>query len=168
MAMYLFIFHVSDGINNSPTQRFSINILAVNDEPPVALFEPLVIQVNKRAFLSNSTFHIVDFDTKNENLVIIVEELPKYGILYLNKVSISKPKSQFVYSDIIKQRISYKLISESVMGDEIKFRITDGKFTTISKYYILKSLPNDLGKINSDLIKLENNKGLQAIAGNYL
>ena len=54
------------------------------------------------------------------------------------------------------------------MGDEIKFRITDGKFTTISKYYILKSLPNDLGKINSDLIKLENNKGLQAIAGNYL
>ncbi len=74
-----FVFHISDGINNSPTYTFSINIQAVNDEPPVAIFEPLLVQFNKKTLLTNATFRVVDFDTDNQNLEIYVEDLPKYG-----------------------------------------------------------------------------------------
>lgn len=163
----VFIFHVSDGINNSPTYRFSIDIQEVNDESPVALFEPLMVVPNNLAYLSNSTFHIVDFDTPNEEIEIYVEELPKSGILYLNDIPITKSDIRFYYLDIINQYVSYKMTSDSNIGDEIKFRITDGKFTVISKYYMLKSLSKGLKKIGNDAILLENNKGLQAIAGMY-
>jgi len=74
-----FIFHVSDGFNDSPTSSFQIKIQEVNDEPPVALFEPLLVQFNKPEYLSNSTFHIVDFDSSNDLLQIYVTELPRYG-----------------------------------------------------------------------------------------
>ncbi len=75
----LFIFHVSDGVNNSPTYTFSINIQPVNDEPPVAIFEPLLVEFNRKTLFDNATFRIVDFDTTNELLEITVDEFPKYG-----------------------------------------------------------------------------------------
>lgn len=54
------------------------------------------------------------------------------------------------------------------MGDEIKFRITDGVFSTAAKYFILKSSGNSPSMSGQkDSIVLESNQGLHAIAGNY-
>ncbi len=162
----LFIFHVSDGVNNSPTHRFNLNIQSVNDEPPVAFFEPLVVQLNKRIYLSNSTFRIVDFDTSNLDLQIYIDTLPKFGVLYLNDIPVTKTALRFFYSDIVNRQVSYILTTDSNIGDEIKFSITDGKFTTVSKYYILKSLETSLKDVKK--IELEHNRGLQAITGNKI
>lgn len=116
----LFSFHVTDGINESPTYKFFFNIEVcftfyelgkmekiikkskfsliskytfsyieinlilillkpVNDEPPKALFQPLYVEFNKYSVLDNDTFFIVDLDSKPEDILISVEEYPRYG-----------------------------------------------------------------------------------------
>ena len=51
----------------------------VNDEEPVLVVEPFEVEANKKTQLTNSSFLIVDFDTKPENLTIFVEKFPKHG-----------------------------------------------------------------------------------------
>lgn len=51
----------------------------VNDEPPKALFQPLYVEFNKYFVLDNDTFFIVDLDSKPEDILISVEEYPRYG-----------------------------------------------------------------------------------------
>ncbi|RNA35736.1 Extracellular matrix FRAS1 [Brachionus plicatilis] len=77
-TMDSFMFHVSDGINESPTHKIAINIKIINDEKPVAVFEPLQVQDGKGTILTNSSFFIVDFDSTPENIRIEVEKFPKY------------------------------------------------------------------------------------------
>ena len=162
-----FIFHISDGVNNSPTYTFSMKIVAVNDEPPVALFEPLMVEFNKQTLLTNATFRVVDFDTSDHELLVSVEEFPKHGRLYLNMVTeLSKQANQFSYADLVNNMVSYKMTSKASMGDEITFSITDGNFTAYSKYYILKSLSESAILADTEPIRIEKNEGLQAIAGN--
>lgn len=155
------MFHVSDGINESQTYKFSINIELINDEQPVAIFEPLYVEHNKRVTLTNSTFFIVDFDSKPEDILIYIEEFPKYGKIFYSNTQINHQTNKFTYADILKKLISYKLEDRNAIKDEFKLRITDGNFTTMSKFQ-LKKLTNDK---NAKPI-VEKNEGLQAIAGN--
>jgi hypothetical protein len=78
-----------------------------------------------------------------------------------------KENNKFVYSDIMNNLVSYKMTAKTNIGDEIKFTISDGSFTTSQKFYVLKSLTDTLIDMQSATIKLERNQGLQAIAGNY-
>ncbi len=140
-----FIFHASDGVNESPTYKFFINILPVNDEPPLVLFNALLVDYNSNVYLSNSTLYIFDLDTSATNdLLIYVEEFPNHGKLYLNNKQITRAQPKFTYSDVLQQRVSYKLESETNEADDIKFRITDGNFSVVSTFYIKKILTNSI------------------------
>ena len=73
---------------------------------------------------------------------------------------ISLSNSKFTYADILSKLVSYKLEEKAVDADEVKFKITDGKFTIHSTFQIKKA-------INSKAVfpYLEKNDGLQAISG---
>ena len=52
----------------------------VNDEPPKALFQNLLVNLNAHTILDNSSFIIADLDSKPEELLVYIEQFPKYGI----------------------------------------------------------------------------------------
>ncbi len=51
----------------------------VNDEPPVAIFEPIYIEINKKNIITNDTLLIMDMDSKPDSIMLQIEELPKHG-----------------------------------------------------------------------------------------
>lgn len=69
--------------------------------------------------------------------------------------------AKLTYADILNKLVSYKLEERTADADEVKLKITDGKFTTHSAFQIRKS-------VNSKTVLpyLEKNEGLQAISGN--
>lgn len=86
------------------------------------------------------------------------------GKLYFNNVPIGSSQSsfsKFTYADILNKLIGYKLEERSADGDEIRFKITDGKFTTSSTFQVKRSSTSK-GVV---VPYLEKNEGLQAIAG---
>lgn len=60
---------------------FYLNKKPINDEPPRALFQNLLVNLNSHTILDNNSFVIADLDSKAEELLIYVEQFPKYGIL---------------------------------------------------------------------------------------
>lgn len=56
----------------------------VNDEPPVVLGEQVVVEKGKTAIIQNQSLIISDTDSGAENLVIIVEQLPLHGELFVS------------------------------------------------------------------------------------
>lgn len=128
----------------------------------MAVFEPLVSELNKKTTITNGTFNVVDFDSKAEELDIYIEEFPKYGKLLLNDAPLNAAKNKLTYRDILNGQLAYRLEDKaaSVAKDEIKVRITDGVFSTVSKYYMKKAA------INKTMPVMEKNEGLQAISGN--
>ncbi|CAF0709362.1 unnamed protein product [Brachionus calyciflorus] len=158
-TMDSFIFHVSDGTNESPTQKFTINIEIINDEKPVAVFEDLITELNKQTILTNSTLNIIDFDSKPDDISLFVEKFPKFGKLYNSNSQITERNRVFLYSDVLNKQISYKMEDKLAIKDEIVFKISDGLFTTQGKY-VIKKVQND-----KQLPIVEKNEGLQAIEG---
>ncbi len=59
--------------------RFKLFLKPVNDEAPVAIFEPLFAEFNKPTIITNETLLIVDLDSKPENIIFEVEEVPRHG-----------------------------------------------------------------------------------------
>ncbi len=67
--------------------------------------------------------------------------------------------TKFLYSTVVNQRLAYKNTDNFNFKDEIKFRITDGKFQTAGVYQInMKSLSKETPVILK-------NDGLSAISG---
>lgn len=56
----------------------------MNDEPPVVLGEQVVVEKGKTAIIQNQSLIISDTDSGAENLVIIVEQLPLHGELFVS------------------------------------------------------------------------------------
>lgn len=156
-----FIFHATDGVNNSPTVKFEFKIEAINDEAPVAVFEPLIAAYNQLVQITNISFLIVDFDTKPEDIKITIEDGPKYGILYLDGVPLLA-KNTFTYSNILDKRIYYKNSLTNDLDDEIKFKINDGKFSTVAVFNIKSIL------LDKDVPIMIKNDGLNAVSGKIL
>ena len=100
----VFIFHVTDGINQSPNYNFLLQIEVrnhfnkkmiiikftikinfkylkkpINDEPPKALFQNLLVNLNSHTIIDNSSFIIADLDSNPEEILIYIEQFPKYG-----------------------------------------------------------------------------------------
>ena len=108
-------------------------------------------------------FMKIQFAIKIQNNNLFLYSL---GILFLNDIPITKPNIRFFYSDVIGKHVSYKMTTDYDTGDEIKFRITDGVFSTTAKYFIIKSSgSNSIKSDVSESIALANNQGLQAISG---
>ena len=68
---------------------------------------------------------------------------------------------KFTYADILNKLVSYRLEEKAADADEVKFKISDGKFTIHSVFQIKKSVSSKIA-----LPYLEKNEGLQAISGN--
>ncbi len=107
-----------------------------------------------------------------------VEELPKNGLLikfqkykyiylnfkflftgdlFLNEKLVTK-NTKFSYLNVLNKKLSYKFTNLIESEDEIKFKISDGKYSTISSYKIKLS-----HNISEAII--ETNNGLQGISG---
>ncbi len=83
------------------------------------------------------------------------------GSLYLNDVLVDR-NTKFFYSNVVNRRLSYKTSEKFNMNnlkDEIKFKITDGKFTTAA------ILQMKLKPISKDAPTLIKNDGLSAVSG---
>ena len=85
----------------------------------------------------------------------------KTGKLFLNNAP-APLNSKFTYGDVLGKLVSYRLEEKAVDADEVKFKVTDGKFTIHSALQIKKSVSS-----KQVLPYLEKNEGLQAISGNF-
>ena len=124
--------------------------------------------------MDNNSFIIADLDSKPEELLVYIEQFPKYGIfsfrleksfheieinivfffyflkgkLFFNYKEIFPNNNKFFYSDILNKLISYKLDDKYADKDKIKFKITDGFFSIFNVYEIRRASPikllNDL------------------------
>lgn len=136
------------------------------------MFEQLQVEYNKRTSITNATFFIVDFDSKPDELEITVEEMPRFGRIYLGETPMSQQQQQqqqptansksgnkFYYSDVLEQLVSYRLDDKHAQQDEMRLRISDGLHSTVAKYVITRVFNA------KNLPVVEKNEGLQAISG---
>ena len=133
------------------------------------MFEQLQVEYNKRTSITNATFFIVDFDSKPDELEITVEELPRFGRVYLGETPLSQQQTtnsksatnKFYYSDVLDQLVSYRLDDKHAQQDEMRLRISDGLHSTVAKYVITRVFNA------KNLPVVEKNEGLQAISGEF-
>ncbi|XP_013419183.1 extracellular matrix protein FRAS1-like, partial [Lingula anatina] len=162
-----FLFHVTDGTNDSPSQRFNISILLTNDESPVMVTEQLHCQEGRGVVMTNATMYVIDFDSVPEELLFTVEALPQHGKLrrkeYIQDMIFSGQELQqgatFTYEDILNELIGYTHEGGEVDGDEFTLQLTDGKFTD------RKTMKVVIGLVNDETPRVVVNRGLQVSAG---
>jgi hypothetical protein len=124
------------------------------------MLEPLLAEFNKNTIITNSTLFVVDFDSKPEEIEIQIEDGPKFGKLFLADVQLTSVRNKFAYSSVLSNQLSYRLEDKTASRDEIRLRISDGTFSTVTKLLIKKLTSN-----KSSAPVVEKNEGLQAISG---
>jgi hypothetical protein len=155
------IFHVSDGVNESPPIELIFKILPINDEMPIVVTNPLILN-RVDGLITNETLKIIDFDTKPSDLVVFMDELPRNGNVYLNETIIINENDRFTYADIENGRVSFRFDKNQNVNDEIKLIIKDG-----DEFKVETSLRISLdNKDQLYSVITQNNKGLDnAIEG---
>ncbi|XP_064121126.1 extracellular matrix organizing protein FRAS1-like isoform X1 [Macrobrachium nipponense] len=145
-----FLFHITDGINESPLERLNISIQPKNDESPVILGEQVVLEQGKTVVITNQSLFISDSDTDNEQLIIKVVQPPVHGSIHRKAspdVSIKKSEllgrdRSFTFQDIIDDLILYSHDGSREPEDVMEIMVNDGNHETggLVEFIILQKM----------------------------
>ncbi|KAK7080023.1 Extracellular matrix protein fras1 [Halocaridina rubra] len=132
------LFHVSDGVNLSPTLRINITIRPKNDESPIILGEQVVLEQGQTVIINNQSLFISDVDTSSAELVINIAQSPLHGSVHKKAspdVSIKKSEllsrgQSFTFQDVISELILYSHDGSREPEDVMEIMVSDGDHET--------------------------------------
>ncbi|VDI42839.1 Hypothetical predicted protein [Mytilus galloprovincialis] len=165
-----FLFHVTDGVNKSPMQRFGVSIVLLNDEEPLLVTEQLFVQEHQAVVVTNSSLYVIDIDTHPDQLLLTVKVSPQHGTLG-RRDHISEPLSRirpiqqagtFTYQEILDDLIVYQHNGRATYGDRLTIQVSDGDFTDTSALEIV------IGLVDDETPRLAINRGLMLKAGSTI
>ncbi|XP_053388167.1 extracellular matrix organizing protein FRAS1-like isoform X2 [Mercenaria mercenaria] len=162
-----FLFHIEDGKNRSPSQRFNITIKLVNDEAPKVVTEQVFVQEGQQILVTNASVYITDLDTPNDQILISLQMPPEHGTLKrkssrsqsVMSAVVLKKDSEFTYKGILEELILYVHDGGEVTVDSFSLAVTDGNFTDTHR------VPVIIGLINDETPRVTVNRGLRVHAG---
>ncbi|OQV15527.1 Extracellular matrix protein FRAS1 [Hypsibius exemplaris] len=139
------VFDVYDSRNNTlPNQRVTITVTPNNNLPPdVKVLGPLEVPEGGRERIPPSTISITDPDTPSNDLVLVIDAPPEFGIL----IDTRKPGlsvTSFPVPDLLTGQIVY--VSQPKQNEEPKkdtfsFHVTDGPNNSPVNVYNITILP---------------------------
>ncbi|XP_013794564.2 extracellular matrix protein FRAS1-like [Limulus polyphemus] len=141
-----FLFHVTDGLLESPISRINVSIQLENDEPPVIFVEPLPVVRKGFIVVRNSSLYAGDIDTSPEDLLFTLVNPPKYGTLRLlqtpsqppHKGSILTLKDAFTYEEVLEELVMYIHDgNKKTNRDNFTLTLSDGQFLDTKTLEIL-------------------------------
>lgn len=102
-----FIFSVSDQLRNTArNQHFSITILPVNNQIPQMTIQPVRVREGGSVLLNSKVIAVSDLDTKSSDLVLTLEQEPKYGLI-LNEDHKLQEGGHFGVEDLSRSSLRY-------------------------------------------------------------
>lgn len=103
-----FVYTVQDSSGNQVLgQYFEIDVQPVNDKPPSFLVSKLLVEEGGILGISNLQLTATDEDTNPGDLVFILDETPKYGVVQKNGMALVK-KGEFKIDDLRRNDIRYE------------------------------------------------------------
>ncbi|XP_062583418.1 FRAS1-related extracellular matrix protein 1-like [Saccostrea cucullata] len=121
-----FVYTVQDSSGNQVLgQYFEIDVQPVNDKPPSLLVSKLLVEEGGILGISNLQLSALDEDTLLEDLVFILDETPKYGVVQKNGMALAQ-KGEFKIDDLRRNDIRYVHDGAEVLLDSITLTVSDG------------------------------------------
>lgn len=120
-----FEFSVSDGINKIH-RTFRITLTDVDNKKPILHINVIPALEGKNTIITPFELRAEDKDTKAEDLVFTVTQLPLHGQIFKDGIS---TVSTFTQADIDGNRISYRHDGSESKGDSFSIVVTDGTHT---------------------------------------
>jgi hypothetical protein len=103
-----FVYTVQDSSGNQVLgQYFEIDVQPVNDQAPSLLVSKLLVEEGGILGISNLQLTATDEDTRPDNLVFILDETPKNGVIQKNGMTLVK-KGEFKIDDLRRNDIRYE------------------------------------------------------------
>ncbi|KAG7168269.1 Extracellular matrix protein FRAS1-like, partial [Homarus americanus] len=143
-----FLFHVTDGMNESPVLRSNITIQPTNDESPVILGEQVVVEKGQTVVIRNQSLFISDTDTEPEDLIVKIEQPPSRGSLHRKISQESSIKNSelltrgqsFTFQDLLDELILYSHDGSRDPEDIMEIMVSDSNHETggIVEFIILQ------------------------------
>jgi hypothetical protein len=161
----------TDG-KNEANANFNIKFVRTNTNSIPILKSSYSMQVKEltRKQFSIQDLNVVDIDTPNEQLKIVITHPPQYGTLEKSANLLNMPISEFLMSDLLAGNIYYNHRSPGVKQDRFGFLVTDGQNNAfiidngiqVTSYQVFKLeiLPNE-NSSKKQVPRILNNLGLE-------
>ncbi len=139
----------TDG-KNEANANLLIKFVRTNTNSIPLLKSPYSMQVKElsRKQFSIQDLNVIDIDTPNEQLKIVITHPPQYGTIEKNANLLNIPISEFLMSDLIAGNIYYNHRSPGMKQDRFGFIVTDG-------YNNVFIIDNGIQVANYQVFKLE-------------
>lgn len=100
-----FVYTVQDSSGNQVLgQYFEIDVQPVNDKPPSLLSSKLLVEEGGILGISTLQMTATDEDTLPDDLVFILDETPKYGVIQKSGMALNQ-KGEFKIADLMRSDI---------------------------------------------------------------
>uniref|UniRef100_A0AAY4BT87 VWFC domain-containing protein n=1 Tax=Denticeps clupeoides TaxID=299321 RepID=A0AAY4BT87_9TELE len=164
----VFSFYISDGF--SQTEAFYVNIDIQQSKDvmmPIVSVSSVHVEENSGVVITNSSLHVLDLDTAENEIVLTITKKPSYGKLRrrhfysepLENGRVLSQGSTFTYQDVLDELLVYTPDGVSGGTDEVHFTVTDGDYTESGRL----EFTMDLRKSEGPRVTI--NRGLQITAG---
>jgi len=145
-------FSVNDGMGTQssfPSERI-IELFSTNDPPMLSVNTGGFIKEGNTLVLSQDHLSATDPDDPDEGLFYTISDLPEYGTLYIDAISLASGMT-LIQGDIDNHRIRYEHNGQESLIDEFTFYITDmhGSETSGQSFVISITPVNDAPIIES-------------------
>ncbi|XP_068090887.1 FRAS1-related extracellular matrix protein 1 isoform X2 [Hyperolius riggenbachi] len=104
---------------------FNITILPVDNQPPQVFTFDLSIEEGGSQEVTVDYIRIIDKDTRQNNLGIILQEAPLHGLIQLDGRHVTGGE-QFSYQDLTMLKVRYQHDGSETLWDEVRCIATDG------------------------------------------
>ncbi|XP_072260396.1 FRAS1-related extracellular matrix protein 1 isoform X2 [Pyxicephalus adspersus] len=104
---------------------FNITILPVDNQPPRVFTYDMSVEEGGSQQMTMDYIRIIDKDTTQDHLEIILLKAPLHGIVQLDGRTINEGE-QFSYQDLGMLKVRYQHDGSESVWDEVKFMATDG------------------------------------------
>ncbi|XP_031426498.1 extracellular matrix protein FRAS1 [Clupea harengus] len=164
----IFSFYISDG--SSQTEAFFVNIdiqQSKEDKVPIVSVNNIQVEENSGVVITNSSLHVLDLDTPENEIILTITKKPSYGKLRrrqfysqpLENGRVLSQGSTFTYQDVLDELLVYTPDGLGLRTDEVRFSVTDGVHTESGRL----EFTMDVKK--SETPRATINRGLQMAAG---
>ncbi|ESO98009.1 hypothetical protein LOTGIDRAFT_174474 [Lottia gigantea] len=152
-----FNFYCSDGVNNSPTSQFTVNIIPENDEVPEVFLREFMVVEGMNLMIDLPILNVVDEDYPDPTeLLFTITKFPDHGQIVQQSSEGSFPVERFTFDDINERStIEYVHDDTETLSDSFEFLLTDGK------YNITKVVPIIVIPLDDETPRLTINNGLE-------
>ncbi|XP_012944318.1 extracellular matrix protein 3 [Aplysia californica] len=151
-----FIFHCSDGLNQSPDVRFDIEIYPANDEEPEISLREFIVVEGGNLRIDLPILNVLDKDEPVDRLTFVITEQPKHGKIVRQTRDGSFRIQNFTLDDISgDSTIEYEHDDSETTSDGFAFYLIDGA------HNISRTVPIKVYPLDDETPRLTINNGLQ-------